>query len=116
MENTQHPLQLEAEIAQLLHENPAAAHFMADLAGGTDLKQAVADHFGELLDAPAADGANAPGDTGEITTEPATQAAQPPQPAPMYAPVGIGPADAASDDCADDTSDTFMLFAPSVWD
>lgn len=38
-------------------------------------------------------------------------------PAPMYAPVGVAPADTAPDGPADDTAgDGFMLYPPSVWE
>lgn len=125
MENTLHTPQLDAEVAQLLQTNPTAAHFVADLATGTDLKEAVANHFGEFFTQPAEAAARSADDTPPTTDGSSTPHAPTPQPlaapdvqAPMYAPVGIAPTDqAAPDGDADDSpDDPFLIFRPSVWD
>ncbi len=42
---------------------------------------------------------------------------QPEEQPPMYAPVGVAPADTAPDGPADDPAgDGFMLYPPSVWE
>lgn len=125
MENTQHTPQLDAEVAQLLQSNPTAAHFVADLASGTALKEAVANHFGEYF-APSAEApAQSADDTPPTATDTSAPLAPMPQPptipdgqAPMYAPVGIAPTDQAAPDADVDDSpdDPFLVVRPSVWD
>lgn len=125
MENTLHTPQLDAEVAQLLQTNPTAAHFVADLATGTDIKEAVANHFGEFFTQPAEAAARSADSTPPTAGDSSAPLAATPQPlaapdvqAPMYAPVGIAPTDqAAPDGDADDSpDDPFLIFRPSVWD
>lgn len=121
MENTLHTPQLDAEVAQLLQTNPTAAHFVADLATGTDLKEAVANHFGEYFtqpaDTPARSTDNTPPTADDNSATPQSLAASDVQ-APMYAPVGIAPTDQAAPDADTDDSpdDPFLAIRPSVWD
>lgn len=129
MKDTQHTPQLDADIAQLLQTNPAAAHFVADLASGVDFKQAVADHFGEFFASSMVASSDAMS-SGTSSSDAAVDAEKPAsdvpkkacrseaEQAPMYAPVGIAPADqAAAESDADDLSaDSFLVFRPSVWD
>ncbi len=149
MKDTQHTLQLDADIAQLLQTNPAAAHFVADLASGVDFKQAVADHFGEFFasstvassetsssdamssdamssETSSSDAMSSEAMSSEAAVDAEKSASDVPkkacrseaEQAPMYAPVGIAPADqAAAESDADDLSaDSFLVFRPSVWD
>lgn len=129
MKDTQHTPQLDADIAQLLQTNPAAAHFVADLASGVDFKQAVADHFGEFF-ASSMVASSETSSSDAMSSDAAVDAEKPAsdvpkkacrseaEQAPMYAPVGIAPADqAAAESDADDLSaDSFLVFRPSVWD
>lgn len=125
MENTLHTPQLDAEVAQLLQSNPTAAHFVADLASGTDIKEAVTNHFGEFFTQPVEATGRSAGDTQPTAGNSSAPLAPTPQPlarpdgqAPMYAPVGIAPTDQATPDGdADDSpDDPFLVFRPSVWD
>lgn len=134
MKDTQHTPQLDADIAQLLQTNPAAAHFVADLASGVDFKQAVADHFGEFFasstvassETSSSDAMSSDAMSSDAAVDAEKPASDVPkkacrseaEQAPMYAPVGIAPADqAAAESDADDLSaDSFLVFRPSVWD
>lgn len=48
-EQEQQNTELEPEVAEALRQNAEAAHFVADLATGTPLEEAVRNHFGQLL-------------------------------------------------------------------
>ncbi len=83
------------DVAALLAANPEAAHFLATLAQGTPLAEAVRDHFGPMLaeEAPAQAEA-APRPEAPV---PAPAPAPPEEPAvPFAPPAADAPDDAAS--------------------
>lgn len=50
MENTEKTTNSGTEnLPEILKENPDVAHFVADIAEGTPLKEAVSNHFGHIL-------------------------------------------------------------------
>lgn len=99
---------VDPEIAALLKSNPEASHFIASLAQGAELADAVRAHFGGLLEGDGPEEASAP------APEPAAEAEA--EPAPMFAPAAAAAAEAPAGNGADEDDDFLSHATGSVWD
>lgn len=96
---------VDPEIAALLKSNPEASHFIASLAQGAELADAVRAHFGGLFE----------GDGPEEASAPASEPAAVAEPAPMFAPAAAA-AEAPAGNGADEDDDFLSHATGSVWD
>lgn len=115
--NTTQPISqapVDSEVAATLQSNPEAAHFVASLAQGASLADAVRDHFGSLIapDAPAETQQPAPPVSAEPTPAPA---AAPQAEVAMYQSQLQMPTP-GDDSAPDDDDDLFLFNSVSVWD
>lgn len=92
---------IDPDVADVLLKNPEAAHFIASLAQGIPLAQAVTDHFGPLTQSEP-----------EPQPEPAPEASAE---TPMFSTTAYCP---ESDSDSPDGDDCLLLSLPtsSVWD